>query len=348
MNFNSNCIAVYGATGHTGRFVVQEVLRRGLPVVAVARNGARLASALPEGVQVRAASVDEPSNLVSAFAGCSVVINCAGPFLDTAAPVARAALLAGCHYIDVTAEQASAQATFAEFDTPARERGLVVIPAAAFYGGLADLLASALADSGFIDEITVAIGLSRWWPTVGTRVTGMRNNVPRVVMKNGQLQRLEASPQVPDWVFSDPLGRQAMIEVPFSEVITMTRHLDVGNTHSLLTRSSLDDIRDPSTPPPAAADEDGRSAQRFEMVVRVVQGDVIRTVSATGQDIYAMSAPIVTEAALRLLRPSSRHSGALALAQAMDPIDLLRALGDSALHVHGDLQGQRPPEDWLQ
>jgi short subunit dehydrogenase-like uncharacterized protein len=94
-----------------------------------------------------------------------VVINCAGPFLDTAAPVARAALRAGCHYIDVTAEQASAQASFAELDPPARAAGRVVIPAAALYGGLADLLASAPASDGDIDEITVAIALDRWWPT---------------------------------------------------------------------------------------------------------------------------------------------------------------------------------------
>ena len=33
-------IAVYGATGHTGQFVVHEAQRRGLPVVAVGRSAA--------------------------------------------------------------------------------------------------------------------------------------------------------------------------------------------------------------------------------------------------------------------------------------------------------------------
>jgi short subunit dehydrogenase-like uncharacterized protein len=120
MHPTTKFIAVYGATGHTGQFVVHEAQRRGLPVVAVGRNAARLDETFPSAVTRRVAVLDEPASLEQAFAGCAVVINCAGPFLDTAAPVAQAALRAGCHYIDVTAEQASAQASFAGFDAPAR------------------------------------------------------------------------------------------------------------------------------------------------------------------------------------------------------------------------------------
>ena len=52
-----------------------------------------------------------------------MVIHCAGPFMDTATPVAQAALQAGAHYIDVTAEQPSAQATFADLQAPAVAAG---------------------------------------------------------------------------------------------------------------------------------------------------------------------------------------------------------------------------------
>lgn len=336
MNSTSERIAVYGATGHTGRFVVDEVQRRGLPVVAVGRSAARLDETIPPAVPRRIAELDDSVSLEQAFAGCAVVINCAGPFLDTAAPVARAALRAGCHYIDVTAEQASAQASFAELDAPARAAGRVVIPAAAFYGGLADLLASALASDGDIDEITVAIALDRWWPTAGTRKTGERNNVPRVVVTNGRLAPLVPSAEVPSWVFSAPLGHQAVIELPFSEIITLTRHLKVGQIRSLLNRSALDDIRDASTPPPTAADESGRSAQRFELVVRLVQDGTTKTAGVRGQDIYAVTAPIVTAVAQRLLAPSYRRSGALAVAEAVDPIELMRSLHGSALDLFGD------------
>jgi hypothetical protein len=336
MNSISKGVAVVGATGHTGQFVVHEALRRGLSVVAVGRSAARLDETIPEAVPRRVAELDDPVRLEQAFAGCAVVINCAGPFLDTAAPVARAALRAGCHYIDVTAEQPSAQASFTELDAPARAAGKVVIPAAAFYGGLADLLASALAGDGEIDEITVAIALDRWWPTAGTRKTGERNTVPRLVVKNGRLAPFVPSAEVPDWVFSAPLGQQAMVEIPFSEVITLAHHLKVGEIRSLLNRSALADIRDASTPQPTAADDRGRSAQRFELVVRLVQGGLARTAGVRGQDIYAVTAPIVVDAALRLLAPSYRRSGALSLAQAVDPVELLRALHGPALDLFGD------------
>jgi short subunit dehydrogenase-like uncharacterized protein len=336
MHVPSRLIAVYGATGHTGQFVVREAQRRGLPVLAIGRTAAGLEEAFPSAVARRVARLDDPASLEQAFAGCAVVINCAGPFLDTAAPVAQGALRAGCHYIDVTAEQASAQASFADFDAPARAANRAVIPAAGFYGGLADLLAGALASAGCIDEITVAIGLDRWWPTAGTRKTGERNNVPRVVVEDGRFAPLKPSVEGVTWAFSSPLGHQPMVELPFSEVITLARHLKVGAIRSWINRSALDDIRDAATTPPTAVDDSGRSAQRFEMVVRLVQAGVTRTACARGKDIYAVTAPIVVETALRLLAPSYGRCGALALAEAVDPVDLLRALRGRALDVSGD------------
>lgn len=332
-------IAVYGATGHTGQFVVREAHRRGLPVVAVGRSLARLEDTAPLAVARRVAALDDAAGLQEAFAGCAVVINCAGPFLDTAPPVAHAALRAGCHYVDVTAEQGSAQATFAGLDAPARAAHRVVIPAAGFYGGLADLLASALASSGAIDEITVAIALDRWWPTAGTRRTGERNTLPRVVVTNGQLAPLSpssSSAAVPNWRFSPPLGDQAMVELPFSEIITLAHHLEAGTIRSLLNRSALADIRDASTPAPTAVDDRGRSAQRFELAVRLVQHGATKMAAARGQDIYAVTAPIVIATAERLLASSYQRIGALALAEAVDPIELLRSLQGHELTLSGD------------
>lgn len=336
MHHGIETIAVYGATGHTGRFVVEEARRRGLPVVAVGRSAERLAVAF-RSVPWRVAVPEDPAQLERAFSGCALVVNCAGPFLETAAPLAEAALRAGCHYIDVTAEQASAQASFAEFDASARAAGRVVVPGAGFYGGLADLLASAVASPGPIDQITIAVGLDRWWPTLGTRRTGERNKAPRLVVVDGRLAPLEPAAEVPDWIFSPPIGRQPMVELPFSEIITLHRHLEAGAIRSLFSRAALDDIRDAATPTPTAVDDRGRSAQRFEMVVEVTQGGEVRTAGARGQDIYAVTAPIVIEAAVRLLASGDRRGGAMALAEAVSPGELLRALNGSALEVFGDV-----------
>ncbi|KQW44909.1 hypothetical protein ASD88_19360 [Pelomonas sp. Root662] len=320
-------VAVYGAGGHTGRFVVDEALSRGLTVVAIGRDASRL----PAGVQGRVAAVDDAGALDEALKGCGVVINCAGPFLDTAAPVIEAALRMRCGYIDVAAEQASARAVFEDFDARARAAGVAVIPAAGFYGGLADLLASALAFGGPVSELGVAIALDHWWPTEGTRKTGERNQVPRVVLQDGQLVRMPTPAAQQAWVFGSGHGEQAVVELPFSEVITIARHLDVKNLRSWLTLSSLQEIRDTATPPPTASDAQGRSAQRFEMVVQA--GD--RKAIARGQDIYALSAPLVVEAAERMLQPSFKLSGALALGEAFEAKDFLQSLKDVELQLPG-------------
>lgn len=325
-------VAVYGASGHTGKFVVAELLRRGIPVIAVGRDPARLPSGLPG----RVAAIDDTAALDRAFAGCSLVINSAGPFLDTATPVAEAAIRAGCSYLDVTAEQASAQATFETFDRPARDAGVVVIPAAGFYGGLADLLASALVGDEAADQITTAVALDHWWPTDGTRRTGERNRVPRVVLEAGRLVPMALPARSIDWSFDAPHGTQAAVELPFSEVITISRHLQVRNLHSYLGAHALNDVRSADTPAPTAIDAQGRSAQRFAMEVVAVGAAGARRATAQGQDIYAVSAPIVAEAAARILAPSFERSGALALGEASDARDFLKAIATADLVVQLD------------
>lgn len=325
-------VAVYGASGHTGRFVMDALARRGLAAVAVGRR------ADPRhGATARVAAIDDPAALARAFAGCAVVINCAGPFLDTAAPVADAALSAGSHYIDVTAEQASAQATLRDYDRAARERGVAVVPAAGFYGGLADLLASALARESAITRVTVAVGLDRWWPTPGTRATGERNRFPRVVIEDGRQVELEATAPGLDWAFGAPFGRMALAQVPLSEVVTIAHHLDVRALRSYLSTEALQDLRDPATPAPEAADAQGRSPQRFAMEVVLDDAAGTRRASASGQDIYAVSAPLLVEAAVRLLAPGAAHAGALTLGQAFDAGDFLRALSPEPFLLGGDL-----------
>ena len=323
-------VAVYGASGHTGRFVVDELRRRGLAVVAVGRD----ARTLPPGVPGRTAAVDDAWALREAFVGCGVVINCAGPFLDTAGPVVQATIDVGAGYLDVTAEQASAMAVFERFDAPARAAGVAVIPAAGFYGGLADVLATTLVGpDGEGDDLTVAVALDRWWPTEGTRKTGARNTAARLVVADHRLVPMPLPAAASTWNFGAPHGEQAMVELPFSEVITIARHLRPRSVRAHLTQASLDEIRDGGTPPPTATDATGRSAQRFEIVVQARRGGTLRTAVARGQDIYAVSAPLVVEAAVRLMRPGFAHAGALALGEAVDARDFLAALSPQPLDI---------------
>lgn len=349
MSGRNRVVAVFGAAGHTGRFVVTELLRRGFTPVAVARDAAKLAAAgfADRGVATRAASVDDPAALGRAFGGAVAVVNCAGPFLDTAEAVATAALRAGAHYLDVTAEQPSARAILERFDDAARRAGRVVMPAVGFYGGLADLLATAaVGDWDSADAVRVGIALDSWHPTAGTRITGARNTARRLIVSDGALVPLPLPAQETAWDFPDPFGHQEMIELPFSEVVLIASHLRVSDLRTHLNAAPLHDLHDPATPPPVAADDAGRSAQVFMVDVRARRGGATRRITARGRDIYAFTAPLVCEAVERLVDGRFAGRGAMAPGAAFDAPALLEALAPAGLALDvaaTDRPPGRPP-----
>jgi Saccharopine dehydrogenase NADP binding domain len=329
-------VLVYGAYGHTGRFVVAELLRQGLTPILSGRNSAELgmmAGQFP-GLEVRTATVDDSHSLDNAVRGAGVVVNCAGPFLDTAVPVAAAAVRAGAHYLDVTAEQPAVQEVYRAHEELAWRTDVAVIPAMAFYGGLADLLASAaVAGWETVDTITVAVGLDRWWPTEGTRNTGRRNTATRLVVDGGRLVPVPSPAPQREWEFRRPLERQTVAGIPFAEIITMAHHLAASRIDTYLATVALEDIRNPATPAPHAIDETGRSAQQFVVDVVVRRGEQERRISAAGRDIYAVTAPLVVEAARRLIDGRAKVQGAAAPGEVFDAADFLDALSPRHLTV---------------
>jgi short subunit dehydrogenase-like uncharacterized protein len=332
---NARTVAVFGAAGYTGRFIVAELLRRGFSPVAIGRDARKLeATGLPSSVATRTGSVADAASLDRALMGANAVINCAGPFMDTADPLAAAALRARIHYLDVSAEQASAQSVFDRFGVAAREAGVVFIPAMGFYGGFADLLATAaMGDWESADEIRVGIALDSWHPTEGTRKTGRRNTAQRLVIEGGKLVPLEQPVPQSMWDFAEAFGRQDMSEVPFSEVPVIARHLNVTRLRTYLNNAPLRDLRDSSTPPPIAVDERGRSAQIFLVDVVVRKGSEMRRAAAQGRDIYAFTAPLVVEAVERILDGRVRGTGAVAPGKIFDAENFLRTLAQEHLKL---------------
>lgn len=321
-------IVVYGASGHTGRFVVAELRRRDLPVIAIGRSAARLSSL---GANVtRVAAIEDADGLDRALKGATVVINCAGPFLDTARPIIEACLRQGASYLDVTAEQQSARETFDDFDEAAKQAGVTIVPAAGFFGGLADLLArAAVRDWPTVDAVRVGVALDGWQPTLGTRSTGQRNQVPRVMLSDRTLVTFEQPTEPAIWDFPAPFQQQDVTTVPLSEIITISRDRRVANASSVMNLLPLDQLRNPQTPEPVAADALGRSSQKFAVDVVAERDGIRHRATATGQDIYAVTAPIIAEAAERIFRkqtpPSS--SGAFSLGELFESEAFLRAVG---------------------
>ena len=317
-------VAVIGANGHTGRFVVQALRDKGLTPIGIARKPA----AQPP-VEMRLAEIGDAAALDRALQGTLAVVNCAGPFLDTARPVVAAALRAKIPYLDLAAEQAAVLDIIETYDHPAKAAGIVVLPAMAFFGGLADLLASvAMQDWPRADDIDIAVALDYWHPTHGTRRTGERNTVPRVVIRDGTLVPVPvpSPPPAGEWNFPRPFGSLPVTCVALSEVIAISRHIRVANLTSFMNLKALADVRDDKTPPPKPASANGASDQNFVVEVRVRAGGQQRSARASGKDIYAVSAPLIAEACAQVLAMPGRHAGVRAPGELFEPRGFLAAL----------------------
>jgi short subunit dehydrogenase-like uncharacterized protein len=327
-------VAVFGAYGHTGRFVVAELLDRGFVPVLSGRDADRL-KVLAEsesGLDARPASVDDPASLDRALTGVAAVINCAGPFATTAAPLVEAALRAGVPYVDVAAEIEANVDTFAHFTDRARASGAVIVPAMAFYGGFGDLLATAaMGDWTAADEAHIAYGLSSWHPTAGTRAAGavshQRRDGRRVRYRNGRLEYHQDDLPTLEWSFPEPVGSRAVIgEFTMADVVTLPSHLTIPEVRTYMSLEAARDMATPDTPEPAAADERGRSTQTFLVDVVVRSGGSERRAVARGRDIYAVTAPLVVEAVDRVLTGRTRTVGVASAGAIFDAPDFLRAL----------------------
>ncbi|MDF1502365.1 hypothetical protein, partial [Roseisolibacter sp. H3M3-2] len=279
------------------------------------------------------AAADDAAALARALVGAAAVVNCAGPLADTAHPLAAAAPRAGAQCLDVCAEQAVTLALFERHDAAARAAGLVVAPSMAFYGALGDLLATAAMDDWpDADAVTLSYALDRWWPTGGTRATARRSAGRHLVYAGGRLEPFAGGGDAAERAMPAPFGVQAARELATADQVTIPRHLAVREVRAYMTAAALDDLRDPATPPPAG-DASGTSPQRFVVEAEVARGAWVRRAAARERGIYASSAPIVAEAAERVVAGRARTTGVAPAGALFEAADFLWALAGDRLQV---------------
>jgi len=118
-------VLVYGAYGYTGELIVKTAVDRGLDVVIAGRNGTKtrgLAAML--GTDARVFAVEDAATSLD---GIDILLNCAGPFVETYRPLAEACLDTGTHYLDITGEFEAFE-SLAERDREAEKAGICLLP----------------------------------------------------------------------------------------------------------------------------------------------------------------------------------------------------------------------------
>lgn len=136
---------LYGAYGYTGRLIARDAVLRGLAPTLAGRDRDRVGAVARElGLDHRVFVLDRGEQATAAhLAGMALVLNCAGPFSATGAPMMDACLRARAHYLDITGEIAVFEQAH-DRDAQARSEGVVLCPGVGFDVVPTDCVAAAL------------------------------------------------------------------------------------------------------------------------------------------------------------------------------------------------------------
>jgi short subunit dehydrogenase-like uncharacterized protein len=334
-------ILIYGAYGHTAHFIIHELIDKSFIPVLCGRDQKKLeaVSSAHAGLEIRVASANDPIALKRALDGVDAVINAAGPFALTAPAVIGAAIKACVPYLDIAAEPDVVATMIEQHGEGAGHAGVALAPAIGFYGGLGNLLATAAMDDwSQADEISLAYSLSSWVPTSGTRVTidaaEKRRGGQRLVFRNHRLELRNDEAPVIEWDFPAPIGRQTVTtEFTTADAVTISRHLKTQVISEYMTLAPLKDLSGPNLSRQQAVDDKGRSAQTFLVEAVVRSGTRERRAVARGQDIYAVTAPLVVQALQCLLAQPQRWRGIVTTGELGDARSYLNALAPQHLAV---------------
>ncbi|MGW4242657.1 saccharopine dehydrogenase NADP-binding domain-containing protein [Nocardia sp. NPDC004722] len=328
-------IAVYGANGHTGGYILTDLHRRGLTPILVGRNADRLRAAADAAgladAESRIAATDDPAALTAAFTGANVVISSLPGYVDIGEQILAAAIEAGAHYIDISGEQLFTRRAFDEYGPRAEKAGVTVLSGITDSNVPADLLA----------ELTARrLGPAEFVISHHSRAggDGSRGSAKTVL---ASLDWFRSG----GWHYADGEFRTTPVELApiphpaapeltevakfaFAAVLTIPRHTDAISVTGAVDKTFRTNITGltpdlvASLPAIPAADAD----LRYDTVVdaHTPDGHNLRGV-LTGLDSYRDSGLIAVEAAVRLANGTAKP-GALAPAEAFDAEDFLNSL----------------------
>jgi short subunit dehydrogenase-like uncharacterized protein len=210
---------IYGATGYTGQLVLDLALLKGMTPVVAGRNPHKVMElAQKRGLIGRFFDLNENSHHAF-FEDIDLVLNCAGPFIDTYPNMIKACLAEKAHYLDVTGEFEVLDALMSR-STEFQKAGIVVLPGVGFDVVPTDLLAKKLKDAlPDAETLTLAIKAKRFGVSKGTAKTMAGQLGGRgLVRRGGVLTTVPAGTPRQEFDF---FGRsENAMGIPWGDVVT--------------------------------------------------------------------------------------------------------------------------------
>lgn len=173
-------VVVYGATGYTGRLVIEYLREYNVPFIAAGRDEGRVQDALDHipGIETADYEVVQVEHTVEALTellrGAQVVLNTVGPFSELGPAVVEAALAAGAHYTDTTGEQDWLITCDEKYGADFAKAGLLLSPGLAQMYTTGEIAAQLCLEKPGLDTLDIAV----FWggsPTVASTRTILVN-----------------------------------------------------------------------------------------------------------------------------------------------------------------------------
>ena len=157
MELSQKQLMIYGANGYSAQLIIEELLSRKIkPVLAGRNKGALKYLAQKYNCEYKAFDLFDEKIIDAALMEIHTVINCAGPFIQTAKDLIEACLRTNTNYLDITGEMPVMHLAFS-LDDKAKENGIVVLPSVGFDIIPTDCLAKRLSEK-MPDAISLKLG----------------------------------------------------------------------------------------------------------------------------------------------------------------------------------------------
>jgi len=210
---------IYGATGYTGKLIVEEAKKRGLAPVLAGRSKDKLQQLSNEfGFEYRAFDLSKRVVIAEQLKDIDVILHCAGPFSATAKPVMAACLHSHTHYLDITGEIEVFQHA-KQLDKSAVKADIILCPGVGFDVIPTDCMAATLKQAlpnatslwlGFSSKSGLSPG------TAKTSVEGLSTGGK--VRRKGRIVEVPLAYKVRQIDFGD--GNKNAVSIPWGDIAT--------------------------------------------------------------------------------------------------------------------------------
>lgn len=296
-------LMIYGATGYMGRMAAKYAAAQGLDIVVAGRDQDRLRTlAAQMNVPYRLFMPDTLSS--ETLDGVAVLLNCAGPFAQTAKALMQACINAGVDYLDITAE-IKVYELAERLGTEAAESGVMLLPGVGWDVVPTDCLAVHVARRMQAPQ-SIKIALQ----VAGSISRGSARSVSEIIGA-GLLARIDgtlvATPAAQPRSFDFGDGPEVCTPLSFGDLITSWHSTGIPNISMFVHFSGEPVPEGDSSMLPEGPDAQQREAHRARAVAEVTgaDGTVARSVIETVNG-YTYTPLAAVEAARRVLAGKRR------------------------------------------